>query len=171
MEYIIFVGEEKYVGPVPEETQQFLRESVLPALRPLSDEAYSLGPAYILRTLARFSYVLIDDALLWCIEWSPGGIVVRLAPDGTLAFCAFRSPDPDDEDEEDPFYALVFDAWDAQFDDELRDEGGFVPASESIKQKFEAATRHTNVLGDQISAGDNGWAETCKENLNRWLEA
>lgn len=169
MKYIIFV----YEGTDPEEAgepvlwsrsvppgeEAYLRESVLPGMRPLSDEEYMAGPAKILNTAAHYSYVLDGEVVYWCVEWEPGLVVVRFALDASLALAELRSPNPEfggreatdeelenyDEDNEERThqYNLVFDAWDAQFDDDERAEEWEV-ADDETKSRFDAALAHAN---------------------------
>lgn len=144
MQYIIFVSEGEAAAPVlwsrsvapGEET--YLRELVFLALRPLSEEEYKSGPARILNTAARYSYVLDDDTVYWCVEWEPGLLVLRFTPDSALALAELRSPNPqfggreatpeelanydEDNEEEAHQYNLIFDAWDAQFDEDERED-------------------------------------------------
>lgn len=170
MQYIIFV----YEGSEPTETDEpvlwshsvapgeeaYLRESALPAMRPLSDEEYRTGPAKILNTLGHYSYVLDGDIVYWCVEWEPGLVVIRFAPDGSLAIAELRSPNPefggreatqeelDNYDEDNPErlhqYKLVFDAWDAQFDEDEREDWEIV--DDATKSRFDAALAHANSL-------------------------
>ena len=167
MQYIIFVYEgaepaedDKPVlwsRPVPPGEEAYLRGSVLPAMRPLSDEEYRAGPARILDTAAHYSYVLDGDVVYWCIERAPGLVVVRFSPDGSMAQTELRSPNPEfggrvateeelenyDEDDEERAhqYSLVFDAWDAQFDEDEREEEWEVVDDET-KSRFDAALAH-----------------------------
>ena len=136
MKYIIFSeeGEKPFMRShsLRSSSETYLRETVLPVVRPISDEEYLDGPAKILSTFAPYSYVLDDEVVYWCAEWGTGLVVVRFAPDKSLAQAELRSPNPEfggrvatdeeienfDEDAENHQYKLVFDAWDAQFDDE-----------------------------------------------------
>ena len=95
MEYVNFVYEGDgeptlYTAPVPASDAAYLREAAT-HLRPLSDEQYMTGPACILRTPAKFSYVLDDQDLYWCVEWDPGLLVIRMSPDIELQWVALRS--------------------------------------------------------------------------------
>ena len=135
--YINFVHEDEggptlYTAPVPEEDAAYLRRAVT-HLHPLSDEEYVTGPAGVLGTVAKFSYVLDGEDLYCCVEWAPGLLLIKMAPEKPLEWVAIRSPipdfggreplpedgDPDDYDEDDnPQYNLIFTPWDAQFDAE-----------------------------------------------------
>lgn len=79
---------------VPEADARYLRDTVIPLLQPLSEDDYSYGPAAILQTMARYSYVLDGEAVYWCVEWEPGLLVLRFLPDGRLAWAAMESPNP-----------------------------------------------------------------------------
>ena len=57
-----------YTQPLPDRSAAYLAETVRPALVPLADDDYLSGPAAILSTPARSSYVLLDDEVLWCVE-------------------------------------------------------------------------------------------------------
>lgn len=163
MNYIIFIYEGTdpadpgnpafWSTSVPPAEEAYLREAVIPTMRLLSVEEYKEGPAKILSTAARYSYVLDGDVVYWCIEWEPGLVVVRFAPDGLMAMAEMRSPNPefggreateeelesyDEEDEERLHqYKLVFDAWDAQFDEDEREDWEL--ADDDTKGRFHAA--------------------------------
>jgi hypothetical protein len=184
MEYVIQIGEEaaSYTHAVDPADAAYLREVVIPRLRPLSDQEYSEGPAAILHTMAPFSYVLDGPQLYWCVPWNPGLLVIRFSPAGAMAWAAFRSPNPEfggreatdaewdayDEDAEDPQYNLVFDAWDARFDEELLKE--WSPAAPDTQQRFDAALAHVNALGEELQrrysepSAYQEWLARCKEN-------
>lgn len=190
MQYIIHVyGEgdqyELYSGPVPEQDAGYLRR-IDDKLRPLSDEEYMTGPAVLLHTMAKTSYVLDGERLYWCSEWDPGLIVVRFSPDGELAWSAIRSPVPDfggrdateeelenyDEDAENPQYNLIFDPWDAQFDAQEREWKSFVPAPEEAQTRFENALAHVNELAklmeERFADQHEEWCARAEENLEKW---
>ena len=188
MQYVNFVAgddenEIPHCGPVAEEDAQYLRRAIA-TLRPLSDEDYVNGPAIILGTMARFSYVLDGDAVYWCVEWEPGLIIVRFSPTQPLAWTALRSPNPEfggrqasddewedyDEDGPNSQYTLVFQSWDAQFDAQEREWRAFVPAPPEVQERFEAALARANDLGEQVEqlAKNKAWGDRCLENLKRW---
>lgn len=171
-------------APLSERESDYLIGKVLPTMVPLSDEAYMLGPAVILGTLARYSYVLWEDAVYWCIEWNPGLVVVRFSCDGGMAWTGIRSPVPDfggrtplqedldafDDAAENPQYNLVFTAWDAATGDEGdREYFGFLPADPMTQQLFGQAMEHVDSLGDAITAqyGSNReqWSKNCFANI------
>ena len=157
-------------------------------LEPISDADYMTRQAMFLQTLARFSYVLCDADLYWCVEWDPGLIVTRFSPDGALAAAAFRSPVPNfggrkatktemaswDEDAENHQYNLVFSAWDAQFDAQWRKWRKFKAAAKKTQSGFQAALAHVDSLGAQLEktyrsqAAVDKWQRQCKKNLDAW---
>jgi hypothetical protein len=174
-------------APVPERERDYLQENVLPTLRPLSDTAYMLGPAVILGTLARYSYVLVNAVVYWCVEWEPGLLVVRLSGDGGMAWTAIRSPVPGfggrtplqedidayDETADNLQYNLVFTAWDATVGDEKdRQFAGFLPADAETQRVYEHAMEHVDSLGGIIESkyGSDldGWSKHCFANIKDW---
>ena len=191
MLYINFVYEgdddpKLYTGPVPENDAAYLREAAN-YFRPLSDVDYMSGPACILHTLAKFSYVLDDQDLYWCVEWPPGLLVFRMSPEKELQWVALRSPVPNfggrvplpedgDPDEyhfgDNPQYRLIFTPWDAQYDTDDRELGEFVPADTQVKSRFENALSRVNALGEIMQsryADDRkDWLDRCKQNLEMW---
>jgi hypothetical protein len=190
-QYAIFVEDKRgrevmHTAPVPEDDARFLRERVLPTLQPLDDATYLDGPAMILHTGARFSYVLDGDDLLWCVEWEPGLLVVRFSPDGRMAWTALRSPVPGfggrkplkqdlagyDEDAEDPQYNLVFHAWDAQFDEFSRTHYAFAPASDDAKKRYAAGLRHPDGLvatvPERKGKARSAWIAACQRRVQEW---
>jgi len=66
-QFIIFVeqngAEVMMSAPLEKDDQRYFEKAILPNMKPLSDDDYSHGPAMILRTLARFSYVLFGEDL------------------------------------------------------------------------------------------------------------
>lgn len=173
MKYAIFISEQScpdglYAGPVALEDADYLTRCVMPHLQPLSDEEYLDGPAGILQTGARYSYLLSGEDIYWCVEWQPGLVVVKFSPDTSMAWVALRSPVPNfagrvalevdtahyDEDDEDHQYNLVFRSWDAQFDEYHRVRGAFESASASEEASFNAAIKHPNRLSNQDHSDD-----------------
>ena len=71
MQYLNFVfraGEEQlHAGPVSESDASYLRQAMI-HFKPLSDEDYITGPGAIVNTMAKYSYVLDGDTLIWYIE-------------------------------------------------------------------------------------------------------
>lgn len=189
MQYVNFVYEDSddatlHTGPVPDSDAAYLRQ-VSQHLQPLSDEEYMTGPAVILHTMAKYSYVLDANELYWCTEWDPGLLVVKMVPDAELQWVALRSPipnfggrDPLPEDDEDydednnPQYNLIFTPWDAQYDKQNREWGSFVPANDDVQQRFENALARVNGLGSvmesRYSNDSEAWFELCKKNLENW---
>jgi len=153
------------------------------ALKPLSEEQYMQGPAVLLQTFARASYILDGNSLYWCIEWSPGLLVVRIGPGRQMSWAAIRSPVPEfggreplqedidayDDEAENHQYNLVFSAWDAQFDEKCRNWRGFHPADPSTAAARDKALQYVNELGAQLeerfSSTRQEWAAACKRNI------
>ncbi len=162
--YVIWVAdtEELMEGPVRETEELYLRRGVLPALQPVDDDFYRRNLAPILGTLARWSYVVLDDRVFWLIEWDPGLLVVELGGPGKVRFVAVRSPIPEfgrrspqpldlelwDEAIEDDNrqYRLVFDAWDAQFDSQHRKCKMFEPILKETRAIYVPAVESMNDL-------------------------
>ena len=186
--YVIFVDEVMLAAPLQDGDFRYFADHIIPSLRPLSDAQYMEGPAVILHTFARYSYVLYRTDVYWCAEWEPGLVVVRFSPDGSMAWTAMRSPIPNfggrvaaaedvrsyDEDADNHQYNLVFRAWDAQFDAADREWLSFQPADAETASAYRAAVSHAERLGVEmqtICAGDDkgaAWAERCKGNLRTW---
>jgi hypothetical protein len=161
--------------PVDEADAEYLREKVVPVLQPLSVDEYSSGPAAILGTGAPYSYVLDGAVVHWCVEWAPGLLVIRFAPDGEMAWAALKSPNPGfagreateeewdayDEDAENPQYNLVFNAWDDIFD---QDREGWEPISEADQKAYAAALAPVNTLSEALKLQ---WESRSEEYLER----
>lgn len=190
MQYINFVTSEDgdevpYAAPVPDSDAAYL-DRISAVLRPLSAEQYMNGPAVILHSLAKCSYVLDNQDLFWCIEWQPGFVVIRFSPDGSMAWAAVRSPVPNfgareaveadwngyDEHAPNPQYNLVLDPWDAQFDSQERERKGFVLADADVQARFQNALRRVNELCDileqQFANQWETWRQRSMENLEDW---
>lgn len=190
--YVIFVeqGEERvmYAAPLDSDDANYFQNCVIPNLQPLSDEEYGNGPAAILHTLARFSYILHKNCVYWCIEWRPGLIVVYFSPDRSMAWTALRSPIPDfgrrvpteedlrdyDADAINNQRNLVINAWDAQFDEDDRAFRGFTQADETTLREYQKAFEHVDALSEQLearysdSAEFQQWMAQAKSNLTQW---
>lgn len=146
--------------------EAYMRRSVLPAMRPCSDEDYRTGPAKLLSTAVRYSYVLDGDVVYWCMECDPGLVVVRFAPDASLAMAELRSPNPqfggrvatdeeldhydEDNEEESHQYNLIFDAWDAQFEEDRSKRWEVV--DDETKGRFDAALAHVRRLDEKMAS-------------------
>lgn len=194
MDYVIFVEEGDgdsedesllYAAPLARAEEAYLHR-VKKTLRPLSHEEYMEGPAVILQTAAKYSYILDRDTVLWCIEWAPGLIVVQFTPGGGLAWTAIRSPVPDfggreatpaevaafDSEADNPQYNLIYDPWDAQFDVEDREAKEFVLASDDIATRYDDALAVVNDLAetmqDRYADEFELWSARCQENLAAW---
>ena len=186
--YVIFVDEVMFAAPLEEGDFRYFTAHILPTLRSLSDEEYMEGPAVIMHTFARYSYILYRHDVYWCAEWEPGLIVVRFSPDGGLAGAAMRSPipnfggrEPAEKDvrnyaaaAENRQYNLVFTAWDAQFDAADREWRSFQPAEAKTANDYRAALSHSHQLGEQMQARYSGddkfseWSAQCKSNVRAW---
>jgi hypothetical protein len=162
---------------VDPEEQAYVRDVIRPALRPLATDAYLEGPVAILGTAARWSYVLDGDDLLWCVEWDPGLLVIVVSG-ATLSWCALRAPNPEfggrvateaelaayDEDARNSQYELVFRAWDAQLEEDLRDD--FSPLHPCEQVAVDRAFAHLDTLDEELErrcGGDRrAWFERCE---------
>ncbi|QDV20291.1 hypothetical protein Pan153_49660 [Gimesia panareensis] len=191
MQYVNFVFDDDdnstlYTGPVPECDVAYLQQAAA-HLKPLSDEEYMTGPAAVLHTLAKYSYVLDADDLYWCIEWDPGFVMIRMSPDAELQWVALRSPVPnfggreplpedgnpeEYECDDNPQYNLIFTPWDAQFDEQDREWGAFVPADNEVQTRFENALARVNELGNVMESRyanhSDDWFKLCIQNLEKW---
>lgn len=191
MQYVNFVypdGDDDpvlHTAPVAADEATYF-ERIIAELRALSEEDYMNGPAVVLHTMAKFSYILRGEELFWCIEWQPGLIVVRMAPRQPMSWAAIRSPVPNfggreaseaeleayDEDAENPQYNLIFTPWDAQFDAQDREWYSFVPADADVQSRFEKALARVNELGEimeqRYRADSDAWLARCKQNLENW---
>lgn len=175
-----------HCAPVGDADLAYLKRC-LATLRPLSDSAYMLGPAAILGTLARYSYILLGDSVYWCVQWDPGLLVVRFAADGSMAWTAIRSPVPEfggrapmqedlnayDDAADNHQYSLVFIPWDAEVGTNAdREYRGFAPGNEETQQKYELAMAHVDSLGAVIEskygANIEQWGKTCMANIRDW---
>jgi len=175
-----------YSGPVADSDAQYLRHAG-EFVKPLTDEEYMTGPAVILHTLAKHSYVLDGTDLFWCIQWDPGLLILKMVPGESLSWIALRSPIPDvggreplpedvdtaDFDEDDnPQYNLIFTPWDASFDQQQREWDSFVPSSDQEIERLEASLSRVNALGpvmeSRFSTDTDQWFQLCKKNINTW---
>jgi|GEM_PF-1219692 len=168
-----------YSAPLPSELVDYI-ERVKLHMKAISSEEYTTGPAAILGTLARFSYVLDGETVLWLIEWKPGLVVLAFAEGGTPAMASIRSPipgfagqpvlpgdgQPDDYDsDENPQYDLVFTPWDAQFDAQRRAWASSDRADEETAQRFLSILAAADALGAGDREGAPDW-EQCFRNLD-----
>lgn len=168
--------------PLEQEEITYMRKTVIPALKPLSKDDYINGPAGILGSEAPYSYVLDGNYVYWCVEWEPGLLVIRFSADGKMHWAGFKSPDPGfagrtgtlaeweafDENARDMQYELVYQAWDAQYDDSDRSE--WSAATRQLRRTFEAAIEHVNKWHDELetSFGDDAdkldeWRARCEQ--------
>lgn len=173
-----------YMAPVDEPDAHYFAK-VIELLKPLSNEQYMNGPAPLQGSAANQSYILDGTDVYWLIEWDPGLVVVRFTPDGAMAWTALRSPVPgfggrdfdesewDDYDEDNnPQYNLIFTPWDAQFDEQDREWGGFVPADPETIARFESALAPSRQLYEAVQSRSDdenrAWWEQCQSNLDEW---
>jgi hypothetical protein len=143
----------------------YLRKEVLPRLKPLSKEDYLYGPAAILGAEPAFSYVVEGSNVYWCVEWDPGLLVIRFDDKGKMAYAALPAINPlfgnrtatlaelkeYEERDHDPQVELVYQGYDAQFED--GDRTGWVIAGRPFRRTFETAIEHVNQLYDQLEEG------------------
>jgi hypothetical protein len=86
-QYVIFVDDEgekgaMFMAPLEPGDRDYFK-NVLRKMRPLSDHEYMNGLDAIRHTLARYSYILWEECVFWCVEWDSGLIVIRFSPDGS----------------------------------------------------------------------------------------
>ncbi|WP_147274407.1 hypothetical protein [Bremerella cremea] len=168
MRYVILVERKReapamYTAEIDQDDAAYL-QAAAKTMRPLSSEDYMRGPAAILHMLARYSYILDGQDVYWCVEWTPGMIVIKFSPGGQMQWTALRSPVPDfggrqptpedkaayDKDAPNHQVNLIFDPWIAQSDAEDREAKGFLPADAKTEATFEAALARVNEIGEQI---------------------
>jgi hypothetical protein len=166
--------------PLDRAEATYLRDIVIPRLRPLSTDEYLEGPAGIKHTLARWSYVLGGNDLFWCVEWRPGLLVIRIAgAEGDLSWCALPSRNPEfggrvatteeldayDEDADDPQDALVFGAWNAQLEADRREE--FTVATDGVQGRLRRAMAHLEALNVErqrrVGEATAAWLQRCHQ--------
>jgi hypothetical protein len=78
-----------------------------------------------------------------------------------------------DEDATNHQYNLVFEAWDAQFDDVSCRKRNYVPATEVEVVAYETALRHVTELEDKLTVviddpNYSAWLENCCNNIATW---
>ena len=180
--YLIFPTSEgvpQFSLPLGELEADYLETVVEPLLQPLEENQYIEGAQGILRTWARFSYVLKEEHVCWCIEWSPGLLVIDFSPGGIMRWCALRSPNPEfggrtatedelasyDEDRHNPQYHLVFTAWDAERDPGRR--RGWSAATADEITRWECAMARANAISRQTqqvsSAEQDSLLRKCQQ--------
>ena len=171
MKYLIWVTqkdeiEKMFSAPVSTIDSDYFKREVLPSLTPISQDFYCKSFAAILQTLAKWSYILYQEKLYWCIEWTPGFIVLEFQPDGIIQGAALRSPIPtfgrrtplpvdlenefDDELYENHQYNLIFDAWDAQFDKQTRNWKKFLLVSKEDREQYDKCIRYIDNLASKV---------------------
>ena len=197
MKYIIWVTqddetEKMYAAPVDKIEKEYFIKEIIPSLQPISQDFYTESFVVILQTLARWSYILYDEKIYWCIEWDPGLIVLEIQKNGTLQALALRSPNPsfgnrialaedlkfqpDYEDYENHQYSLIFDAWDAQFDKEDRKYRKFEPVNKDglEKQHFDKCIIHIDnlapIVEEKYQQDTKNFMDKCQARIDKWAD-
>lgn len=193
MKYLIWVTqkdetEKMFSASVSTIDSDYFKREVLPSLTPISHDFYCKSFAAILQTLARWSYILYQEKLYWCIEWQPGFIVLEFQADGTIQGVALRSPIPtfgrrtplpvdlenefDDELYENHQYNLIFDAWDAQFDKQTRNWNKFQPVSKEDREQYDKCIRHIDNLASKVEElyqqDTKNFMQNCFDRIDKW---
>ncbi len=171
--------------PVRSLYTRYLREEVIPSFQPLTVEQYLGGPIGIVHTAARFSYVLDNSAVNWCIEWRPGLLVINVTPN-SMQWAARRSPDPqfggrsataaEIESYEKweqawesqhlappPQYGLIFDPWTDILEQSFTD---WKPASEQQTLTIHKVFDWLDALAESLRGQSGG--KTHAEQLEEW---
>lgn len=155
MKYLIFVEKKgKYVGlccDVAKSDAAYLQKKVIPKMKPLTDDEYLYGPSGIVRTPAKHSYVIDGNDVYWCIDWSPGLLVIRFSPDGSMAWGAMNRAKEGEDDFDDPRYNLVYRAWDAQFDEIEQEDWNTAP--KALVDRHTKAMEHVGKLHERLESG------------------
>lgn len=163
-----------------EVASKFLLQDVIPKLQPLTEEEYMDGPMAIVHTAARYTYVYDSEdggSLLWCIDWKPGILVIRIGCDGALSWAAVQKPcvvNPEEwEDIPDPAYILIYDAWDAECGDISDAERSlWAPPSPKVTARYESILQSLN---DIAVRRQSAWADLDAEGQRAaklaWLES
>lgn len=195
MKYIIWVEQDNatqkmHVAPVSKIDKDYFIEEIIPSLQPISQNFYTESFVVILQTLARWSYIVYEGKIYWCVEWAPGLIVLEIQENGTLQALALRSPNPsfgsrtalaedlefqpDYEDYENHQYNLIFDAWDAQFDKKKREWKQFKPVNEDDleKQHFDRCIVHIDnmapIVEEKYQQDPENFMNNCKNRIDKW---
>lgn len=176
MRYLIWTTDDQsdllYASaPVQESHQAYFSASVMPHLRPVTADFYIGSFAVLVQTTARWSYLLAEDKLYWCILWTPGMLVLEISEDGTLRAAAIRRG-PANEPATGPQHHLVFDAWHAQEDATHYRANGFAPATEQERSRFTRCISQLDRLAPQVDARFQEKPETfladCIANIAQW---
>ncbi|WP_286237874.1 hypothetical protein [Neptuniibacter halophilus] len=171
-------------APLEKSECEYFHTQVLPCLTPVSDQRYIQSFSIFKETHARWSYVLCEDKLYQCVLWPPGLIVLEFSPEGKIRAAAFNSLRPDhnasdeawdDYDETtDPQYNLVFEAWDATYDDWAYRQNHFSPASPEELALQHRCLRHIDRLVQQVEAlhqvNPDSFIPFCKQNIQTWCD-
>jgi hypothetical protein len=171
------------VKPVHPLYARYFREEVLPRFQPISLDQFVAGPIGISTTAARFSYVLDNEAVNWCIEWNPGLLVINVTPN-SMQWAARRSPNPEfggrsataAEREryaeweqswekkhhlvQPPQYGLIFDAWDDIVEQSF---SGWQPASDLQSQTIRKVFDRLDGLAERLPKDTSTYGECVEE--------
>jgi len=172
-------GRVALVKPVQRLYARYFHEEVVPRFQPISVDQFVGGPIGISTTAARFSYVLDNEAVNWCIEWNPGLFVISVTQN-SMHWAARRSPNPEfggrsataEEIERyaewaeawekqhhlvpPPQYGLIFDAWNDIVEQSFSD---WQPASEQQNRIIRKIFDHFDNLAGGLS---NDRMEICR---------
>jgi hypothetical protein len=189
MKYIIWNKDSiPMTAKVSDLDSDYVKKYVIPSLEQITSNRYTDSFLAILHSYARWSYILYNNKLYWLIEWDPGLIVLEFTENEEIRAVALRSPVPDfggreaikdidnpdeyDEDAENPQYNLIFDAWDAQQDEQWQEWNHFEKASNEKTSQFDACLKYANKLGEQahVKYNDcfNEYYKQATENINKW---
>lgn len=173
MKYLIFANadaDQPMVGPVPEAEAEYFNEARV-TLKEIGEEGFRSTFAPLFISAAKISYILDGDSFFALFEWNPGLIILSVKG-RKFKWTALRSPVPDfggreplpedkaddfDEDEPNPQYDLIFGPWDAQFDEEYREDGEFVEASKEDCAPYQAAMTTLEPMFVDAEANQNTW--------------
>ena len=185
MKYLIWVtekdnSEKMYAAPVDKIDSDYFKREVTSYLKPISQAFYCQSFCAILQTLSRWSYVLYNEKLYWCILWGTSGLIVlEFQDDGTIQGVALRSPHKDehwnDGIYENHQYNLVYTAWDAQFEEEKRTWKNFKPISNQDveKQHFNKCILPIDTLAPKIEEAyqkdTENFMKKCLNRVEQWF--
>lgn len=151
MKYLLFKEVKNKPAPmtrtVPKKDADYLKKTVVPKMRTLSDDEYLYGPGAILQTPAKYSYILDGKFVYWCVDWQPGFLVIQFSTDGTMKFAALRRVEFEEPDGESQ-YSLIFDAWDAQFEEDIGPS--WKAAAAADLKAHSAALKHAGTLHKKV---------------------
>jgi len=176
-------GRVALVKPVRPLYAHYFHQEVVPRFQPISVDQFVGGPIGISATAARFSHVLDNEAVNWCIEWNPGLFVISVTQN-SMHWAARRSPNPEfggrsatnAEREryakwehswekqhplvQPPQYGLIFDAWDEIVEQSFSD---WRPASELENQTIRKVFDRLNELSDGLPKDTSRYGERIED--------